>query len=135
MAQLTFSSNVYSKICFKFCILEQIIATVLFIYISSINNKRSLLRFQSTTPPTNRGWSACGVTLCYPVLPCYPLLPCLTLRYPLLPFVTLCDPVLPSVPLCFPVLLCVTLCYSLLPYVTLCYSVFPCVALSYPVLP
>ena len=33
--------------------LEQIIATVLFICISSINNKRSLLRFQSTTAPTN----------------------------------------------------------------------------------
>ena len=50
------------NICFKFCILEQIIATVLFIRISSINNKRSLLRFQSTTAPTNRGWSACGTT-------------------------------------------------------------------------
>ena len=97
--------------CFNFCNLEQIIATVLFIYISSINNKRSLLRFQSITPPTKRGWSACAVTFCYPVLPSYPLLPCLTLRYPLLPcvtlrypslpFVTLCDPVLPSVPLCF----------------------------------
>ena len=60
MTQLTFSSNFYWKICFKFCILEQIIATVLFICISSINNKRSLLRFQSITAPTNRGWSACG---------------------------------------------------------------------------
>ena len=60
MAQLTFSSNFYWNICFKFCILEQIIATVLFICISSINNKRSLLRFQSTTAPTNRGWSACA---------------------------------------------------------------------------
>ena len=60
MTQLTFSSNFYWKICFKFCILEQIIATVLFICISSINNKRSLLRFQSTTALTNRGWSACG---------------------------------------------------------------------------
>ena len=60
MIQLTFSSNVYWKIVLKFCILEQIIATVLFICISSINNKRSLLRFQSTTAPTNRGWSACG---------------------------------------------------------------------------
>ena len=29
----------------------------------SINNKRSLLRFQSTTAPTNRGWSACGRTI------------------------------------------------------------------------
>ena len=61
MTQLTFSLNFYWKICFKFCILEQIIATVLFICISSINNKRSLLRFQSTTAPTNRGWSACGM--------------------------------------------------------------------------
>ena len=55
MTQLTFSLNFYWKICFKFCILEQIIGTVLFICISSINNKRSLLRFQSTTAPTNRG--------------------------------------------------------------------------------
>ena len=62
MAQLTFSSSFYWKNCFKFCILEQIIATVLFISISSINNKRSLLIFQSTTAPTNRGWSACGTT-------------------------------------------------------------------------
>ena len=62
MTQLTFSSNLYWKICFKFCILEQIIATVLFICISSINNKRSLLRFQSTTAPTNRGCSACDDT-------------------------------------------------------------------------
>ena len=52
------------KICFKFCILEQIIATVLFICISSINNKSSLLRFQSTTAPTNRGWSAPGLMVC-----------------------------------------------------------------------
>ena len=44
--------------------MEQIIATVLFICISSINNKRSLLRFQSTTAPTNRGWSACAVVRC-----------------------------------------------------------------------
>ena len=62
MTQLTFSLNFYWKICFKFCILEQIIVTVLFICISSINNKRSLLRFQSTTAPTNRGWSACGLS-------------------------------------------------------------------------
>ena len=66
MTQLTFSSNFYWNICFKFCILEQIIATVLFICISSITNKRSLLRFQSTTAPTNRGWSACGST-CLPL--------------------------------------------------------------------
>ena len=39
---------------------DQIIATVLFICISSTNNKRSLLRFQLTTGPTNRGWSACA---------------------------------------------------------------------------
>ena len=64
MAQLTFSSNVYWKICFKFCILEQIIVTVLFICISSINNKRSSLRFQSTTAPTNGGWSACDLLGC-----------------------------------------------------------------------
>ena len=38
---------------------KQIIATVLFSCISSINNKRSMLRFQSTTSPL-RGWSACG---------------------------------------------------------------------------
>ena len=56
MTQLTFSSNFYWNICFKFCIL------VLFLCISSINNKRSSLRFQSTTAPTNRGWSACGPT-------------------------------------------------------------------------
>ena len=62
MTQLTFSSNFYWKICFKFCILEQIIITVLFICISSINNKKSLLRFQSTTAPTNRGWSACDTS-------------------------------------------------------------------------
>ena len=64
MAQLAFSSSFYCKICFKFCILEQIIATVLFICISSINNKSSLLRFQSTTAPTNRGWSAPGLMVC-----------------------------------------------------------------------
>ena len=64
MTQLTFSSNVYWKICFQFCILEQIIVTVLFICISSINNKRSSLRFQSTTAPTNGGWSACDLLGC-----------------------------------------------------------------------
>ena len=31
--------------------------------ILSINNKRSLLRFQSKTAPTSRGWSACGKTI------------------------------------------------------------------------
>ena len=57
MTQLTFSSNFHRKICFKFCILKQIIATVLFICISCINNKRSLLRFQSTKqrPPLTEG--------------------------------------------------------------------------------
>ena len=60
MTQLTFSSNFYWNFFLKFCILEQIIATVLFICISSINNKRSLLRLQWTTAPTNRGWSACA---------------------------------------------------------------------------
>ena len=42
--------------------MEQIIATVLFICISYINNKRSLLRCQSKTTLTNRGWSACAHT-------------------------------------------------------------------------
>ena len=63
MTQLTFSSNFYSNICFKLSILKQIIATELFTCISSINNKRSLLRFQSTTAPTNRGWSACAFSV------------------------------------------------------------------------
>ena len=63
MTQLTFSSNYYWQVCLKFCILEQIIATVLFISISSINNKRSLLRCQSTTAPTDRGWCTCGRTI------------------------------------------------------------------------
>ena len=38
---------------------KQIIATVLFSCFSSIKNKRSMPRFQSTTSPL-RGWSACG---------------------------------------------------------------------------
>ena len=63
MTQLTFSSKYYWQVCLKFCILEQIIATVLFISISSINNKRSLLRCQSTTAPTDRGWCTCGRTI------------------------------------------------------------------------
>ena len=62
MIQLTFSSNFYWNVCVKFCTLEQIIATVMFICIFSTNNKRSMLRFQSTTVPTNRGWSTCAVT-------------------------------------------------------------------------
>ena len=49
--------------------IPQIIATVLFTCISSINNKRSLLRFQSTTAPTNRGWSACDYSSHYVPLP------------------------------------------------------------------
>ena len=68
MTQLTFSSNFHWKICVKFCILEQIISTVLFVCISSINNKRSLLRFQSTTAATNRGWSASGAIFAYSIL-------------------------------------------------------------------
>ena len=60
--RLKLSWNFYWKICFQFCILEQIIATILFICFSSVNNKRSLLRFQSTTAPTNRGWSACDTS-------------------------------------------------------------------------
>ena len=44
-----------AKFCIKICILEQIIATILFICISSIINKRTLLRFQSTTAPLTEG--------------------------------------------------------------------------------
>ena len=55
MAQLAFSSNFYWKICFKFCILEQIIATVLFIRIFSINNKRSCSDFNQQRPPLTGG--------------------------------------------------------------------------------
>ena len=61
MIQLTFSSNFYWNVCVKFCTLEQIIATVVFICIFSTNDKRSMLRFQSTTAPTKRGWSTCAV--------------------------------------------------------------------------
>ena len=52
----------FLKLLLKNLLLEQIIATVLFICFSSVNNKRSLLRFQSTTAPTNRGWSACDTS-------------------------------------------------------------------------
>ena len=48
ITQLTLSSNFYWIICFEFCILEQIIATVLFICTSSTNNKRPWV-------PTKRG--------------------------------------------------------------------------------
>ena len=46
-----FSSN----FCVKICILEQFIAIVLFICLSSIKTKRSILEFQSTTAPLIEG--------------------------------------------------------------------------------
>ena len=55
MTQLIFSSNFYWYICVKICILEQIIATVMFICLSSIKNKGSILKFQSTTAPLTQG--------------------------------------------------------------------------------
>ena len=56
MAQSTFSSNFYRYMCcVKICILEQIVATVLFICLSSIKNKRSMLKFESTTAPLTEG--------------------------------------------------------------------------------
>ena len=56
MNQLTFSSSFYLNICIKICILEQIIATVMWIWISLIHNKRSMLRFQTiTAAPTEGG--------------------------------------------------------------------------------
>ena len=55
MTQLAFSSNVYWNICVKICILEQIIATILFMCIFSMKNKRSMLGFQSTTAPLTEG--------------------------------------------------------------------------------
>ena len=55
MTQLIFSSNFYWYICVKICILEQIIATVLFICLSSIKTERSILEFQSTTAPLTEG--------------------------------------------------------------------------------
>ena len=55
MTQLIFSSNFYWYICVKICILEQIIATVMFICLSSIKNKGSMLKFQSTTAPLTQG--------------------------------------------------------------------------------
>ena len=55
MTQSIFSSNFYWYICVKICILEQIIATVLFICLSSITTKRSILEFQSTTAPLTEG--------------------------------------------------------------------------------
>ena len=53
--QLTFYSNSYWTVCVKICILDNIIAAVLFICISSVNNKRSMLRFHSITPPITEG--------------------------------------------------------------------------------
>ena len=55
MTQLIFSSNFYWYICVKICILEQIIATVLFICLSSIKTERLILEFQSTTAPLTEG--------------------------------------------------------------------------------
>ena len=55
MTQSIFSSNFYWYICVKICILEQIIATVMFICLSSIKNKGSMLKFQSTTAPLTQG--------------------------------------------------------------------------------
>ena len=55
MTQSIFSSNFYWYICVKICILEQIIATVLFICLSSIKTERSILEFQSTTVPLTEG--------------------------------------------------------------------------------
>ena len=55
MTQSIFSSNFYWYFCVKICILEQIIATVLFICLSSIKTERSILEFQSTTAPLTEG--------------------------------------------------------------------------------
>ena len=55
LTQSIFSSNFYWYICVKICILEQIIATVLFICLSSIKTERSILEFQSTTAPLTEG--------------------------------------------------------------------------------
>ena len=55
LTQSIFSSNFYWYICVKICILEQIIATVMFICLSSIKNKGSMLKFQSTTAPLTQG--------------------------------------------------------------------------------
>ena len=55
MTQSIFSSNFYRYICVKICILEQIIATVLFICLSAIKNKRSMRKFQLTMAPLTEG--------------------------------------------------------------------------------
>ena len=55
LTQSIFSSNFYWYISVKICILGQIIATVLFICLSSIKTKRSILEFQSTTAPLTEG--------------------------------------------------------------------------------
>ena len=51
MTQLTFSSNFYWKICFKFCILEQIIATVLFICISIYKQQKIVAQISINNGP------------------------------------------------------------------------------------
>ena len=63
--QLTFSSNCYWTICVKICILDNIIAAVLFIRICSVNNKRSILRFHSTTAPLTEGGLPVVFTVCF----------------------------------------------------------------------
>ena len=63
--QLTFSSNCYWTICVKICILDNIIAAVLFIRICSVNNKRSMLRFHSTTAPLTEGGLPVVFTVCF----------------------------------------------------------------------
>ena len=63
--QLTFSSNSYWTICVKICILDNIIAPVLFICISSVNNKRSMLRFHSIIPPITEGGLPVVFTVCF----------------------------------------------------------------------
>ena len=63
--QLTFSSNSYWTICVKICILDNIIAAVLFICISFVNNKRSMLRFHSITAPITEGGLPVVFTVCF----------------------------------------------------------------------
>ena len=63
--QLTFSSNCYWTICVKICILDNIIAAVLFIWISFLKNSRSMLRFHSTTAPLTEGGLPVVLTVCF----------------------------------------------------------------------
>ena len=63
--QLTFSSNHYWTICVKICILDNIIATVLYICISFVNNKRSMLRFHSSTAPLSEGGLPVVLKVCF----------------------------------------------------------------------